>query len=471
MNAKNIYFIGIKGVGMTALAIYLKQSGHEVTGSDVKDVFVTDKLLKENNISYYEDFSEKNLHTLKYDLIVISAAYDDKNVEVAEALRRKMNTKYYSEVLGEVTSDKKTIAVAGIHGKTTTSAMLSYILEKDNLDPSFIIGSGEVPNFKTNAKAGTGEYFVVEADEYRKSSKDNQPKFLDLNPEIAIISSIELDHPDMFKTIDDVYDAFYSLVCRIPRNGSVVLCWDYSRAKKLFRTIADRNFETYGFDPSSKWRIVNVHQEEEKTIFSLESSGKIYGPFNILIPGNHNILNATAAIVTALKIGVQESIIKMALENFVTVKRRFEQIGRIGDLVVIDDYAHHPTAITRTLEAAKKRYPDFKIWVIFQPHTYSRTERLLDEFSQSFKIADQVIITDIFASAREAKGKITAEDLSEKIRKYQRKVKYIADINEIEKYILSNIKEPAVIMTLGAGDIYQLGEKISKAFKERKKVG
>jgi len=471
MNAKNIYFIGIKGVGMTALAIYLKQLGKEVTGSDVKDIFVTDKLLKENNISYYEDFNEKNLHTLKYDLIVISAAYDEKNVEVAEALRRKMNVKYYSEVLGEVTSNKKTIAVAGIHGKTTTSAMLSQILEKANLDPSFIIGSGEVPNFKTNAKAGTGEYFVVEADEYRKNSKDNQPKFLDLNPEIAIISSIELDHPDMFKTVDDVYDAFYSLVCRIPRNGFVVLCWDYSRAKKLLRTIADRNFETYGFDPSSKWRIVNVRQEEEKTIFSLESSGRVYGPFKMSLPGNHNILNATAAIVTAFKIGVLESTIKVALESFLTVKRRFEEIGRIGDLVIIDDYAHHPTAIIRTLEAAKKRYPDFKIWVIFQPHTYSRTEKLLDEFSQSFKIADQVIITDIFASAREEKGKITAEDLSEKIRKYQRKVKYISDMTEIEKYILLNIKEPAVIMTLGAGDIYQLGEKISNAFKERKKVG
>lgn len=468
MNAKNIYMIGIKGVGMTALAIYLKSAGHSVSGSDVADVFLTDKLLLQNQISYHLGFNEKNLDNLKHDLIVVSAAYDDKNVEVKEALRRKMPTKYYSEILGEVTSGKKTIAVAGIHGKTTTTAMLALILSQANLDPSFIVGSGEMPNFKTNAKFGHGDYFVVEADEYRKSPADNTSKFLDLNPEIAIISSIELDHPDIFKTVDDIYDTFYRLSCRIPRKGFVVLCWDYPLAKKLVHSIADRNFETYGFDPSSKWRVVNVRQEKDQNIFSLESSGQVYGPFTLSIPGNHNILNATAAIVTALKIGISEDKITKALSDFVTVKRRFEQIGRVGDIVVIDDYAHHPTAIMRTLEAAKKRYPVAKLWVIFQPHTYSRTEKLMDEFSQSFKIADETIVTDIFASAREEKGKVSSAELVEKIKKYQRKTKYIAAQNEIEKYILENVKAPAVILTLGAGDIYQLAEKISKSLKERK---
>ena len=468
MNAKNVYLVGIKGVGMAALAIYLKQRGCEVSGSDTAEVFLTDKLLQENGIVYHEGFDEKHLDTLKYDLVVISAAYDENNAEVKEAMRRKMNTKYYSEVLRDVTADKKTIAVAGIHGKTTTTAILALILKKANLDPSFIVGSGALPNFGTNAHCGTGEYFVVEADEYRKSPQDNQSKFLDLKPQIAIISSIELDHPDVFKTIEDVCDTFYRLVCRLPRSGSVVLCWDYPRAKKLPGAIADRNFETYGFDPSSKWRIVNMKQEGSKNIFSLESFGKIYGPFTLSLPGNHNILNATAAIVTALKIGVAETTIKTALAEFITVKRRFEEIARIGDVVVIDDYAHHPTAINQTLEAVKKRYPVAKVWAIFQPHTFSRTEKLMDEFSQSFKVADQVVITDIFASARETEGKITAQDLVEKVRKYQRRVKYIADWTEIEEYILSNVKEPAVIITLGAGDIYQLAQKIAKSLKERK---
>lgn len=471
IKAKNAYLIGIKGVGMTALAIFLKQAGFEVSGSDTAEVFVTDKLLKENGINFYENFDEKNLHTLKYDLIIISAAYDDSNVEVSEAMRRKMNVKYYSEVLGEITSGKKTIAVAGIHGKTTTTAMLALILEKANLDPSFIIGSGEVPNFKTNAKKGSGDYFVVEADEYRKSPKDNTPKFLDLNPQIAIISSIELDHPDVFATEEDVYNAFYSLVCRVPRNGSIILCLDYMKSKKLLRSIVDRNFETYGFDPTSKWRIVNVKQENDLSVFSIESSGQVYGPFKMQLPGNHNILNATAATVTALKIGISESVVKNALEDFKSVKRRFEVIGKVGEITVIDDYAHHPTAIIRTLEAAKRKYVDSKIWCIFQPHTFSRTEKLLDEFSLSFKSADQVIVTDIFASAREAKGKITAEDLVEKIKKSQSKVKYIADQSEIEKFILANVKEPAVIMTIGAGDIYQLGQSIFEKLSERNEVG
>lgn len=472
MNAQNVYMIGIKGVGMTALAIFLKQMGIEVFGSDVAETFLTDELLKANHISYHEGFSEEHLHTLKYDLVIISAAYEEKNnVEVAEAMRKKMPVKYYSEVLGEITSGKKTIAVAGIHGKTTTAAMLSLILEQAKLDPSFIVGAGILPNFNTNAKFGSGDYFVVEADEYRKSPIDNLPKFLDLSPQIAIISSIELDHPDVFKTIDSVYDAFYSLVCRIPRSGTVVLCWDYTKAKKLVQTIADRNFETYGFDPQSKWRIISLKQNADKNIFSLESSGRVYGPFAISIPGNHNILNATAAIVTAIKIGVNEDVIKKALSDFITVKRRFEIIGEVNGITIIDDYAHHPTAIARMLEAVKKKYSNAKLWVIFQPHTYSRTEKLLDEFSQSFKIADETIITDIFSSAREQKGNVTAQDLSEKISQVQSKVKYIASMDEINNYILASVKAPAVILTLGAGDIYHLAEKIFNKLEAGKKNG
>jgi len=462
--------IGIKGVGMTALAIYLKQMGCEVTGSDTAEVFVTDNLLKENNILFHSQFDEKNLHTLKYDLIIISAAYDDSNVEVSEAFRRKMNTKYYSEVLGEITSGKKTIAVAGVHGKTTTTAMLALMLEEGKLDPSFIIGSGEVPNFHSNARKGEGDYFVLEADEYRKSPKDNTPKFLDLSPEIAIISSIELDHPDIFPSIEDIYAAFYSLACRVPRRGSIVLCLDYPKAKKLIRSIVDRNFETYGFDPSSKWRIVNTKQEDDKNVFSVESMGTVYGPFKMKLPGNHNILNAVAALIVALKIGVSEQTIKDALDKFQSVKRRFEIIGEAGNIVIVDDYAHHPTAIIRTLEAAKRKYADKKVWCVFQPHTFSRTEKLLEEFSASFKVADQVIIMDIFASKREEQGKITSEDLVEKIKKTQSKVRYIKSADEVNDFLVKNVKGPSVILTIGAGNIYELGKKLLSSLKEREEI-
>lgn len=464
MANKNAYLIGIKGVGMTALAIYLKQCGYGINGSDVADKFVTDKLLKENNINFFVGFDANNLKGEKYDLVVVSAAYNKENPEVKEAFKRKMNVKYFSEVLGQISSGKKTIAVAGIHGKTTISAMLSYILEKASLDPSFIIGAGEVPNFPANAKKGEGEYFVIEADEYHKSPEDNTPKFLDLNPQIVIISSIELDHPDVFPTIEEIYNAFYSLACRVPRSGFIVLCIDYSKSKKILRSLADRNFETYGFDPNAKWRIVNSSNEITGTTFSLESKGQIYGPFKIQLPGNHNILNATAAIITALKLGVSEGIIKKVMPSFKTVKRRFEQIGQIDQIIIIDDYAHHPTAITSTIEAAKRKFINYKIWCIFQPHTFSRTEKLLEEFSLCFKGADNVVITDIYSSAREQKGEITGEKLAEEVKKHQFKVKYLP-MDKIKDYILSNVKQPAVILTLGAGNIYEVGNDIKKGFE------
>lgn len=456
---------------MAALAVYLKQAGFEVTGSDTGEKFVTDQLLQKNNIIYFDNFDEKNVRSQKFDLIVASAAYDNTNVEINEAIKRKLNLRYYSEVLGQISSGQKTIAVAGIHGKTTTAAMLSFILEKVGLDPSYIIGAGEVSNHEAPAHKGEGDYFVIEADEYRKSPDENTPKFLDLTPQIAIISSIELDHPDMFPTIEEVYNAFYSLACRVPRSGTIVLCIDYPKSKKLIRSLADRNFETYGFDPTAKWRILNTKSEIAGTTFSLESQGKIYGPYKIALPGNHNILNATAAIICAIKIGVLEDKIKKVLADFETVKRRYEEVGTIGQIKIIDDYAHHPTAISATIEATKRKFKDYKIWCIFQPHTYSRTEKLLEQFSLCFRGADNVIITDIFSSAREVSGTIDGAALAAEIKKFQSKVRYLPYGEKITNYLLANVKEPAIILTVGAGDIYKLAQEIKKGFAQRNKSG
>lgn len=456
---------------MTALAIYLKEAGYEVSGSDTSEHFVTDELLKKNHIPVFDSFNEKNLISVKYDLVISSAAYDKDNPEAKEALKRKLNLIYYSEALGQISSGKKLIAVSGIHGKTTITAIIAYLFEKSGLDPSYLIGAGQVPNLKASAHKGEGEYFVMEADEYRKCPGSSKPKFLDLNPRIAVISSIELDHPDMFPTIEEVYNAFYSLACRIPREGFIVLCLDYTKAKKMVSTLADRNFETYGFDPSARWRIISVKPQDEEISFNLESMGKIYGPFVTKLAGNHNVLNATAAIICALKIGISEEKIKKLLPDFETVKRRFELVAKIGQITIIDDYAHHPTAISATIEAAKRKYTNAKIWCIFQPHTYSRTQVLLEKFATCFKNADHVIVTDIFASARENAGEISGADLAAEIKKHQGKVRYIPFGAKIAGYIGQNIKEPAVVLTLGAGDIYKLGDDLKKAISERKKIG
>lgn len=455
------YLIGIKGVGMCALAVYLKQAGFDVTGSDSSDSFVTDKILKENKISYFSEYNKENLKGLKPLVVVVSAAYGKDNPEVIEAQKRHLNIKYYSEMLGEISSDKKVIAVGGVHGKTTITSIISFILSKANFDPSFIIGAGKIPSLKTNAKKGDGDYFIIEADEYRKSPESSEPKFFDLSPQIAIITGIELDHPDIYYSIDDVYQVFYKFACRIPRNGFIVICTDYPKCKKLHNSIADRNFETYGYENGSKWKIVDIKEGEVYSEFSIDKNGKIIGPFKIKLPGKHNILNAVAAIIVSFKLEIPEETIKKYLFQFDGVERRFQKILENKKIKIYDDYAHHPTAIKYTLEAAKHRFPESKIWVVFQPHTHTRTEKLLVEFANAFKNADKVIITDIYASKREKLGKITANDLALEIKKHQSNVRFIPEKEKIKEYIKDSLKGNVALITIGAGDVYQIGKELA----------
>ncbi|MFA6493293.1 MAG: UDP-N-acetylmuramate--L-alanine ligase [Patescibacteria group bacterium] len=466
MNIEKIHFIGIKGVGMAALAIYAKEKGYQVTGSDTKDSFVTDQALAKAGITV-SSFDEKNIKD-KPDLVVVSAAYGKDNVEVKEAHKKKLDIKPYSEVLSSFSQDSQVIAVGGIHGKTTTTALISFLLTKANLDPSFIIGSGEVPNLPSSGHLGKGDYFVLEADEYRKSPEDNNSKFFDLNPQIEIITSIEMDHPDVFLTDEKVYEAFYKFACRIPRKGFIVLCIDYPKAKKLLRSLVDRNFETYGFSDNALWQIIDYEESVDFTSFSILHSGTKLGPFKLKIPGVGNVLNATAATITALNLGVEEKMIKKYLQEFAGVKRRFEKIGQVSDVVLIDDYAHHPHSITLTLEAAKKRFPDSKLWCVFEPHTYSRTKELLNDFGTAFNAADKVIITNIYASAREKEVTVSGEDLVQEIRKNQKQVKYIDSREKIIQELLDNVEGKAVIVTMGAGDIYKIGQDVLEGLKNEK---
>lgn len=460
---KKIHFIGIKGVGMAALAVLAKEMGYEVSGSDKSESFVTDELLRKAAIEV-KPFDIQNLKG-KLDFVVCSAAYGKDNVEVNVARKKHLEIKTYSEVLGLFSREKQVIAVAGIHGKTTTTAIISWLLTKGNLDPSFVIGAGEVKNLGACAHAGGGDYFVLEADEYRKSVEDSSPKFLDLTPKIEIISSIEMDHPDIFPSEESVYNAFYKFACRVPRNGSIILDIDYPKARKLERSLVDRNFETYGFSETARWQIVDVFQTSDETTFTLNHEDEKIGPFKLSIPGEANILNATAAVITCLKIGLEIKLIKKYLAEFLGVKRRFEKIGQVGEITILDDYAHHPRSIRMTLDAVRKKYPGAKVWCIFQPHTYSRTKKLLDDFAQSFRAADKVIITEIFASEREKEGAISGQDLALAIKKNnakQRSVRFIADWSKIEQEIIDSVSSPTVIITIGAGDIYKLAEKVIK---------
>lgn len=453
---QSAYLIGIKGVGMSALAQYLSQAGFDVEGSDNTGVYVTDEILQKAKIKVYEGFDKNNLTDKKPDHVIVSAAYGLDNPEVKEAHRRHLKVMYYSEALGMITADKKVIAVSGVHGKTTTTALAALLLTNANLSPSFLIGAAKTPNLEANAHMGDGHYFILEADEYRKSPSDDQSKFLDLSPEIAIISSIELDHPDIFSSIEDVYKAFYRLACRVSRQGLVILCTDYPKCRKLKQSLVDRNFQTYGFDSGADWQVVDA-QEGDSTKFSLKYQNNIFGPYTINLPGQHNILNAAAVIVLAHHLNLGDQIIRKTLNEFTGVQRRFEKVGQVGDIMIFDDYAHHPTAISKTLEAVKAKFPQAKIWCVFQPHTYSRTQALLKEFGQAFGAADNIVVTDIYTSEREKEGKITTQDLVHEIEKNHRHVRYFSNFEKIEKHLHDFVKGPAVVMTIGAGDIYKLG--------------
>ena len=464
---KTIHFIGIKGVGMAALAIFAKEKGYQIAGSDTEETFVTDEVLKDAGIEV-TNFNSENLRH-RPDLVVFSAAYGKDNPEIKEARKRKLEIKPYSEVLAMMASGSQTIAVSGIHGKTTTAALISFLLLKANLDPSYIIGSGRIPSLASPGHFGRGDYFVLEADEYRKSVEENTPKFFDLSPQIEIITSIEMDHPDMFLSEEKVYEAFYKFACRLPRNGFIVLCNDYPKAKKLLRSLADRNFETYGFHPGAGWQIIDFSESPEHTQFSLVNSSKILGPFKLKIAGRANALNATAAIITAQKLGINFELLKKNLPHFSGVTRRFEILGKAQLLTVLDDYAHHPRSIALTLEAARQKFPEAKIWAIFQPHTYSRTKELFDDFAKAFKLADKVIITDIYASARESDPSISGEDLALAIRKNQKQVKFIGSWPKIIQEVGDNLSEKTVIISIGAGDIYKLGSQIWEQLKNENK--
>lgn len=452
---KHVHFVGIGGVGMSGLAMICKQMGMRVTGSDVENIYFLSDMLKENGIDW-KPFNIENVAD-KPDLVVVGAAWDEKNIEVEEAKKLHLDIMPYSELLGEIMGQYKGIAIAGIHGKTTTTAMTAFLMEKAKLSPSFLIGCKTAPNLGTNARLGNGEYFVAEADEYKKSANDLTSKFLDLKPQIAVITSIEMDHPDVFETVGDIYRAFYRFACKVPRSGLVIGCIDSDKVKKLSLSLADRRFESYGFSIGANWRIIDYSVEPGTQVFSIKKDKNIYGPFTLSIPGKHNVLNAVAAITVCLTIGVKATTIQKYLPDFVGAERRFQILGKKNGVVVVDDYAHHPTAIETTLLGAKDFYPGRRIVAVFQPHTYSRTKELLMEFAKAFMDADLVIITDIYASAREKSGRIHARHLVEEAKKYHNNLQYIGDLSEVVEYLQENLNEGDVLIVMGAGDVYKVG--------------
>ncbi len=448
-----LHFIGIKGVGMSALAIVAKGMGYKVTGSDVAEEFITDSSLTEAGVEIQPSFVASHIIP-DIDIVILGAAFGEDNPELKRAKKLNLPIWTYSELLGFLSGMKKTLAVAGTHGKTTTSSILAFLLYKANLKPSWVIGTGHVTGLPSHGMAGEGDYFVTEADDYKRATDDPTPKFLDLTPYGAIITSIEHDHPDLYPTLKDCVQAFRQFIGKVVPDGFLVVNGDDRNITLLMEEFPKRDVITYGFDDDVDYQII----EEGDTFQLLHEKEKI-GPFELQLPGMHNRYNAAAAIVIALRCGVNPEEIAAILPQFESVERRYQILGEKGGVTVIDDYAHHPTAIQYTLETAKKQFSDRPIWCVFQPHTYSRTKALLHEFGMAFGSADMVILTDIFASAREKDVTVTIEELKYEVDKHHTHVEVVKKA-ELLAYLKQHLPINAVLLTMGAGDIYKIGKAI-----------
>jgi UDP-N-acetylmuramate--alanine ligase len=450
----HIHLVGIGGSGLSAIARVLQGMGYTVSGSDRLASPLTEALEAEG-VSVSIGHASQNVTGA--DLLLISSAIPPGNAEVLAARAAGIPVLKRADLLGELMIGRTGIAVAGTHGKTTTSAMLASVLLQARMDPSFIVG-GVLANLGTNARAGRGAPFVIEADEYDRM-------FLGLRPRAAVLTAVEHDHPDCYPTFEEMVDAFRQFVKRLPPDGLLVACWDDAGARHLGREheASGREVRWYGFDEKATWRAVSC-RTAGGCEYVAQRAGEPVGAVSLAIPGRHNILNSLAVVATADWLGVPFECSQEALADFAGVARRFETKGEAGGVVVVDDYAHHPTEIAATLAAARTRYPDRRIWAVFQPHTFSRTRVLIDQFAAAFADADRVLVLDIYAARETDNLGIDASALVSRMDHPQ--ARHVGSRRQAAGYLLEHVRPGDLVLTLGAGDGDQVGEWVLDALRE-----
>jgi len=460
-----VHFIGIGGSGLSAIARLMLESGHTVTGSDrALSSFTAD--LQKAGATIYLGHHPKNVNSA--DWVIRSSAIPDDNPEVQAA--RAANIPVYKRIdfIGQLMTDKIGIAVAGTHGKTTTTAMIAWVLTELKRDPSFIIGS-VMSNLGVNARAGKGEAFVIEADEYDRM-------FLGLKPRIAIVTNLEHDHPDCYPTFKDMFSAFEAFTDLLPADGTLIVCTEDSGASALITHARKAGKALVGYAIQGEMTINTPNWAQARSLkpnslggFSFEFSSNLSGDdatvkVDLQVPGEHNVRNALATLAVVELLGLSTKKAAKALVKFTGTGRRFEIRGEENGVTVIDDYAHHPTEIAATLSAARARYPDRRIWAVWQPHTYSRTQMLFMEFSRAFKDADEVIVSEVYAS-REAKQDFTSAEVVSAMP--HPSARYIATLAEISQHLLEQLQPGDVLLVLSAGDANQICTDVLTGLKKR----
>lgn len=465
LNGFKIFMVGIKGTGMAALAELLTRQGAIIKGSDVPQIFFTDQLLNNAKIPFFTEFSRTNI-TDNIQLVIHSSAYDAKsNPELLRAKELGIPTMIYTEALGFLSTLSFSVGISGIHGKTTTTALTGTIIKKLGLPASTLVGSG-VPSFGGSAiYVDSNKYFIAETCEYQRH-------FLDFKPSILLITSIEMDHPDYFKDLDDIIDAFLSYIQNVPIGGEVIYCADdrgtldlIDRAKKIREDIT---YTPYGINADGLYHIENIKSGRGINSFTLSGFDC---EFKLQVPGHHTVLDAVGGIAVAVSLLNHEKIdvhsrlqqIKSGVYDFRGTKRRSEIVGERDGILFIDDYGHHPTAVETTLKGYREFYPDRRIIVDFMSHTYTRTAELLTEFASSFSDADIVILNKIYSSAREQySGDVTGETLFKEASKRHPSVYYCPEYDDAVETAKDILRPGDLFVTMGAGNNWQVGERLLK---------
>ena len=448
---RKIHFVGIKGVAMAGLAVICKERGFDVAGSDVPSSFITDKVLEKAGIKVFSSFSSENL-SWGPDLVVVGASWDESNEEVDGAVKKQIPMVTESDLRGGISEEKKTIAVTGVHGKTTTTSLLAYIFSLAKKDPSYLIGTALIPDLGVNGHWSRGEHFIVEGDEYVKSRKNKTPKFLDLSPKTSIITSIEWEHVDVYENLSALERAYDALVKKT--DGPVIACRDWKSTASYKEQYGDKVI-TYGENLESDWVLTNYDQKLHYSTFSVIKNKRIFDDFELRLIGRFNALNALACLVVADYYEIPLSTVREAFRTFSGLERRMEVEHR-KDIIFIDDYAHHPTAVKNALHAIRNTYERRRIVCVFQPHMASRTKAFFHEFSRCFTDADVVVLVDIFASAREKDVDVSTQDLFREIQRYHADVHYFGGIEDTTEGLRSIIKPRDIVVTMGAGDVYKI---------------
>ncbi len=446
---KQVHIVGIGGSGMSAIARVLHEMGWTVTGSDQQASRFTEALAA---LGVQVSIGHKAENVGEVEAVVMSSAIAPDNVEVQVARERGLPVFKRAEFLGELMTGRPGVAIAGTHGKTTTTGLVAHVLQQAGLDPTFIVG-GTLLDYDTNAHAGAGP-FVIEADEY-------DHMFLGLKPTIAVVTNVEHDHPDMYPTLADMQAAFRAFVDRLPTDGLLIACAQDRFARDLARerNAAGGRVVTYGLHRDDVYRADSiVPNNAGGSDFLAVRNGETLGLVRTRLPGEHNVLNTLAALAVADALKVDFNVFRNAVADFQGAGRRFEVKGEVRGVTVVDDYAHHPTEIKATLAAARRRFGERPLWAMFQPHTYSRTRTLLAEFAESFAEADHVIVTEIFASREKRDGTLSGQDL---VRRMQhRDARFVAGLDDAADLLVGALEPGDVLLTLGAGDGNRVGEDV-----------